>query len=213
MKKFQFILLMMLTGSFVFAQQTSVSDRYTPELLWKLGRVSEVQVSPDSKTLLYGVSWYNLAENKGNRDLYSLPVSGGNPVKVTTFKGSEGNGIFRPDGKKIAFLSAESGSMQIWEANPDGSAPTRISQTGGDISGFSYSPDMKYILYAQRVKLDKTANDIYPDLPKANARIEDDLMYRHWDSWSDFSYSHIFVTSYADGKVGTGKEIMLNPHF
>ncbi len=209
MKKLNIIILLFLTSFMVaFAQNNSISDRYTPELLWKLGRVSDVQISPDNKTILYGVSWYNLAENKGNRDLYSLPVAGGNAVKVTNYKGSEGNGIFRPDGKKIAFLSSESGSMQIWEANPDGSAPVRISSTNGDITGFSYAPNMKYILYTQRVKLDKSAKEIYPDLPKANARIETDLMYRHWDSWSDFSYSHIFVASYNDGKVGNGKDIM-----
>ena len=133
MKTLQICLLLILSGQFVFAQQTTTSDLYTPELLWKLGRVSDIQVSPDTKTILYGVSWYNLAENKGNRDLYTLPVSGGKAVKVTDFKGSEVNGIFRPDGKKIAFLSAESGSMQIWEANPDGTAPTQISNTGSDV--------------------------------------------------------------------------------
>ena len=199
--------------SVAFSQQSMTPNRYTPELLWKLGRVSDIQVSPDNKTLLYGVSWYNLAENKGNRDLYTMPVSGGKANKVTTFKGSEANGVFRPDGRKIAFLSAESGSMQLWEANPDGSAPTQISKTDGDISGFSYSPDMKYILYTQRVKLDKTVNDLYPDLPLANARIEDDLMYRHWDSWSDYSYSHIFVAAYTDGKMETGKDIMEKQRF
>jgi dipeptidyl aminopeptidase/acylaminoacyl peptidase len=214
MKKANGITIILLTvAGILISLQSIAQDRYTPELLWKLGRVSDIQVSPDNKSILYGVSWYNLAENKGNRDLYSIPVSGGAAVKVTNFKGSEGNGIFRPDGKKIAFLSAESGSMQIWEANPDGSAPIQISNTGSDITGFSYSPNMKYILYTQRVKLDKTANDIYPDLPKANARIEDDLMYRHWDSWSDFSYSHIFVASYADGKVGKGKDIMFDQRF
>ncbi len=210
-----FLTFIMLTiaSSYVFSQQSMTPDRYTPELLWKLGRVSDVQVSPDNKTLLYGVSWYNLDANKGNRDLYSIPAGGGNPQKITTFKGSEVNGIFRPDGKKIAFLSAESGSMQIWEANTDGSSPARISDMDGGISGFSYSPDMKYVLYTRRVKLDKTANDMYPDLPIANARIEDDLMYRHWDSWSDFSYSHIFVSAYFDGKITEGKDLMENQRF
>jgi dipeptidyl aminopeptidase/acylaminoacyl peptidase len=188
-------------------------NRYTPELLWKLGRVSEPQVSPDGKTVLYGVTWYNLEENKGNRDLYSIPVAGGSPTKVTSMKGSELNGIFRPDGKKIAFLSAANGSMQIWEANPDGTQPECISKTEGDITGFSYSPDMTKVLYTQRVKLDKTPNDMYPDLPKANARIEDDLMYRHWDSWSDYSYSHIFVASYINGKIENAKDIMEGQRF
>lgn len=196
-----------------FAQQAQLTDRYTPELLWKLGRVSEIELSPDEKQILYGVSWYNLEANKGNRDLYIIPVSGGDAMKVTSFKGSESNGIFRPDGKKIAFLSSESGSSQIWEANPDGTNAVQISNSENDITGFSYSPDMKYILYTQRVKLDKTPNDIYPDLPKANARIEDDLMYRHWDSWADYSYSHIFVASYTDGKVLNGKDLMTGQRF
>jgi len=77
--------------------------------------VSDVQVSPDGKTVLYGITLYNLAENKGNRDLYTIPVDGGTPKKVTDFKGSEYNGIWRPDGQKIGFISAESGSPQMWE--------------------------------------------------------------------------------------------------
>lgn len=93
------LVIMALCGS-LFAQNTLL-NRYTPELLWKLGRVSEIQVSPDNKTILYGVSWYNLAGNKGNRDLYTMPVTGGPATKVTSFTGSEVNGIFRPDGKKL----------------------------------------------------------------------------------------------------------------
>ncbi len=213
------ILLLTAVSGIAVAQPNTNTDRYTPELLWKLGRVSDIQVSPDAKTILYGVSWYDLAANIGNRDLYTMPVTGGNAVKVTNFKGSEINGIYRPDGKKIAFLSAESGSMQVWEANPDGSDVKKISNTGADITGFSYSPDSKYFLYTQRVKLDKTANDMYPDLPKANTRIEDDLMYRHWDSWSDYSYSHIFVAPVYEENTGSeyklagSKDIMDNQRF
>ncbi|HPT02585.1 MAG TPA: S9 family peptidase [Bacteroidales bacterium] len=187
---------------------TFSQERYTPELLWKLGRVSEAQVSPDAGRILYGVTWYNLEANKGNRDLYMLPVAGGRPVKVTSFQGSESNGIFRPDGKKIAFLSSESGSSQIWEANTDGTNPVKISNEDGDITGFAYSPDGSQILFTKRVKLDKSPNDIYPDLPKAKARIEDDLMYRHWDSWSDYCYSHIFVAGYNKGVIGKPTDIM-----
>lgn len=183
-------LLILLLTSNIYAQP-GPSGRYTPELLWKLGRVSDVQVSPDNVSIIFGITWYDLTENKGNRNLYTLALSGGQPEQVTSFKGSETNGIYRPDGKKIAFLSSESGSSQIWEANPDGSEALKISEIEGDITGFAYSPDGKKILFTKRVKLDKTPNENYPDLPKANVRIEDDLMYRHWDSWSDYSYSHM----------------------
>ncbi|HOW30587.1 MAG TPA: alpha/beta fold hydrolase, partial [Bacteroidales bacterium] len=215
--KTMIIRTILLSGSLLFGTffsfQLSAQQRYTPELLWKLGRVSEVQVSPDQRQLLYGITWYDLQANKGNCDLYLQPVKGGQSLKVTSFNGSESNGIFRPDGKKIAFLSSESGSSQIWEADPDGSKAKRISGIDGDITGFSYSPDGTKILFSKRVKLDMTPNDRYPDLPKANARIEDDLMYRHWDSWSDYSYSHIFVAPYTDGAIGQPKDIMYGERY
>jgi dipeptidyl aminopeptidase/acylaminoacyl peptidase len=199
-----------LTIAILFAIILSAKSQgmLTPELLWKFGRVSEAQVSPDGKMVLFGIIYYDLKANKGNRDLYTMSINGGVPVKVTDFKGSEFNGIWRPDGKKIAFLSAESGTVQIWEMDPEGSGKTQISNIEGGINGFAYSPDLKNILYIKDVKLDKTVNEVYPDLPLANARIIDDLMYRHWNDWHDFAYSHIFIASYNNGVVGNGVDIM-----
>ncbi|MDD2345217.1 MAG: S9 family peptidase, partial [Bacteroidales bacterium] len=118
------------------------------------------------------------------------------------------NAIWRPDGKKIGYLSAESKSVQIWEMNPDGSGKTKISNIPDGINAFMYAPDQKNVLYIKDVKMEKTVQDIYPDLPKAEAMIFDDLMYRHWDAWSDFSYQHIFVASYGDGKLDASIDIM-----
>ena len=97
--------------------------------------------------------------------------------------------------------------------NPDGSGKTKITNLEEGINGFSYSPDMKNILYIKDVKLDKTVNEVYTDLPLANARIIDDLMYRHWDSWSDFSYSHIFYAPYQENSIGEPIDIMKNERF
>ncbi|MEO1589432.1 MAG: peptidase S9, partial [Bacteroidota bacterium] len=72
--------------------------------------------------------------------------------------------------------------------NPDGSDKRQVSQIEGGINGFSYAPTADRILFIKDVKLDGTANDMYPDLPKADARIIDDLMYRHWNQWHDYSY-------------------------
>lgn len=213
MKTFIALLACVILFYNAIAQLSMGPDRFTPEFLWKLGRVSEPQVSPDGKSVLYGITQYKLEDNKGNRDLYSISLTGGEAKKVTSAAGSELNGVFRPDGLKIAYLSAADGSMQIYEANPDGSEPTKISAVNGDIGGFSYSPKGNYILYTLRVKLDKTVNDLYPDLPKANARLETDLMYRHWDSWSDYSYSHIFIAAVTDGKMGQGTDIMEGERF
>ena len=72
--------------------------------------------------------------------------SGGTPVKVTDFPSNEYNGIWRPDGKKIGFLSAKEGSMQIWEMNPDGSDKKQISNITDGVNGFAYAPSLDKIL-------------------------------------------------------------------
>ena len=43
------------------------------EDLWKMGRVDDIQVSPDGQWVLYGITKYDLNENRGNRDLYVYP--------------------------------------------------------------------------------------------------------------------------------------------
>ncbi len=213
MKKIILFALSALIFLQIEAQQSMTPERFTPEFLWKLGRVSEPQLSPDGKNVMYGITRYDLAENKGNRDLFLIPVTGGDSRNITSSKGSEYNGVYKPDGTKIAYLASKNGSMQIFEANPDGSGVIQISEVDGDITGFSYSPSGNAILYTLRVKLDQSVIDMYPDLPKANARIETDLMYRHWDSWSDYSYSHIFIAPIVQGKMVAGVDIMQGERF
>ena len=166
------------------------------KILWYLGRLGDVQVSPDGQTLLYTVTYYDYRVNKGNTELYTMPVTGGEPTRITVTEESEMQPVWRPDGKKIAFLRANDKGMQIWEADPDGSNAKAISNIDGDINGFGYAPDMKHICYFRNVQLEQTIEERYPDLPDADAMIYDDLMYRHWNYWADGSYSHLFVADY-----------------
>ena len=177
---------------------TLKSDLMTPEALWAFGRVSDPQVSPDGETVLYGVSYYSIEQNKGNRELYSIGLNAESSRRLTTSPKSEFNAIWRPDGKKIGFLTSEGGSVQIWEMNPDGSERTQISSIDGGISGFKYSPDQSKILYTKDIELENKFEDIYEGLPLASGRLMNDLMYRHWDHWVD-TYSHVFYADY-DGK-------------
>ncbi len=199
-----------LTITFLFLSIISFGQNkvMTAETLWEMGRVGGFSVSPDGKTILFGVTYYDIEKNSGTSDLYILPVEGGVPLNITNSAVSEFNAIWRPDGEKIGFLSSESGEVQIWEMNPDGSDRKRISEVEGGVSGFSYSPDMNHVFFIKKVKMLDDTNDIYPDLPKANARIIDDLLYRHWGSWSDNKFSHVFVADYENGKVGEYVDIM-----
>ena len=188
-------------------------ERLTPELLWQLRRVSGPAVSPDGRQFVYGVRVYDMQANSGDTDLYILAVGGGTPRRLTETSASEFNYGWRPDGERIGYLSAQSGSVQLWEMRPDGSDVRRVTDIEGGIGNFSYAPSGSHIAFTRNVKLDQMANEIHPDLPQANARIIDGLMYRHWDAWHDYSYSHLFIAEYQDGRVGDLVDLMPGERF
>lgn len=190
------------------------SDRMTAEVLWSFGRVGNVSVSPDGQTVLFTVSYTKIEENKTYADIYTMPTTGGEFTQITKTAGNEFSVSWRPDGAKIAYLSAASGEVQLWEMNADGSQKVQVTKVKGGIEGYKYAPTMDKLIYTQSVKLDDTVQDMYPDLKYADARIEDDLMYRHWDHWHDFKFSHVFYMKYANGAaLGTGKDIMEGERF
>lgn len=193
----------------------------SPEILWKFGRVSDPQVSPDKTRVIYGVTRYRAKTNESNTDILAVSLDDSEITSITSMKGSEFNQRWHPDGEKIGFLHAEDGEIQIWEVNSDGTNPKRISNIPGGINSFEYSPDGKSILYTQDVKLDQTPAEKYEDLPLANVKIIEDLMYRHWNSWHDYAYSHLFVTKASGDTIREGVDLMpeepfdtpLSPYF
>jgi len=183
------------------------SDVMTPEVLWSFGRMADVAVSPDEKKILYSVTYFDIPSNKSNRELYTMNIDGSDVKQLTHTALNENAAVWTPDGKKIAFLSSENGSSQLWEMDPNGENRKVISAVEGGITGFIYSPDMKKILYTKEVKAHKTVKDLYPDLDKCNARVIDDMMYRHWDQWVD-TFSHLFVADYDGSSLKNDKDIM-----
>jgi len=198
MKKLFILSLLTVSSSFLIFSQNVM----TPELLWQLGRVNGETLTPDGKNVVYGVSYYNVQANKGEENLYSVPLAGGEPIQLTKTIGSEYNVEFSPEGK-MGYLY----KGNWYEANADGSNATQATEDTHGIDNVKYSPDGKWVLFTKDIKLDKNTNDIYPDLPNAHARIINDLMYRHWSTWEDGTYGHVFYAPYSAGKVDMGKAI------
>ena len=194
----------------------------SPEVLWKFGRVSGAEVSPCGKMVVYGIGRYSVPDNKGVTNLFIVDVEGGEPRQLTDNAGSEFDAHWRPDGKRIGFISTRGGSAQMWEMNPDGTDMVQVTNIEDGINTFKYAPSGDRILYTKDVKFVKvTGAELHPDMPKSTMKVYDNLMARHWDHWEDGAYSHIFVADYNNGKVGTDKDIMegeifeapLSPYF
>ena len=156
--------------------------KMTPEALLAFGRLSDPQISPDSSTVLYGVSYIDLASNRSCRNLFVTPAEGGEKTQLTFSGKSISNARWSLDGKAIYFIK----EGQIWKApykaGKLGKA-VKISDFPSGVSEFSLSPDQKSILISSTVKNPKlgTPKDSDPALDKAQAYATEDLMYRHWD--------------------------------
>ena len=75
----------------------------------------------------------------------------------------------------------------------------KLDGAGDLVRDKNLSPDGKWKLVAKEVKIQKVSGkDHYDDVPKSNVYIYDQLNYRHWDTWEDGSYGHIFLQSATD---------------
>jgi dipeptidyl aminopeptidase/acylaminoacyl peptidase len=96
MKKIILILAFIMGASYVSAQQI-----LTPELLWKLGRVSALGISKDGKNVIYKVSLPSVEENKSDSKFYSISVNGGFATEIPETKELLTDKNLSPDGKYL----------------------------------------------------------------------------------------------------------------
>jgi dipeptidyl aminopeptidase/acylaminoacyl peptidase len=177
----------------------------TPEIMWKFGRLGTFCLSPDGTNVLYTVTDIDLKSESRITNIYKIPVTGGEPVKLTTEGGSSPQWINK--GKSIAYTN----NNKLCVMDSDGSGKVVVNGFN-DFEIFSISPSGDKIYFTRRVKLDQTANGKY-GLAKAKVRIINDLMYRHWNYWNDYSYSHIFVAKFDGKNITEEKDILENQRF
>ena len=193
---------------------TVEDGKMSPEALLAFGRMSDPQVSPDGKHILYGVSYTSVEDNRSVRNLFICNLDGSGNQQLTESGKSISNARWSSDGKHIAFLTGG----QIWTAGINRSKDgkwslkkvKKVSEVPAGIGEFKISPDEKKIMYISYVKSHvKSPSDCYADLDKATAYTTDDLMYRHWDH-TVMEIPHTFVADFdiKAGTIGTGKDIL-----
>lgn len=182
------------------------SDVLTPEVLWTMGRIGEFSVSADYSKVVYTVTDYKVEEDKGFSRIYIMDSDGKNLNCLTSGDCGEYSPAWTPSGS-IAFMTYSTGDMQLWEMDAEGNNRKQITDVAGGITGFKYSPDGQQIVYSAEVKIKETVADVYPDLPLSTGRINNDLMYRHWDQWVD-TFSHLFIASTTNGMITKGLDIL-----
>lgn len=151
---------LLLLSIVTFGMNMNAQNVMTPELLWKLGRVSPIGLSSDGKKTFYKVTYPSVEENKSTTKFYSIPTNGGTATEL------------------------ESGDGLTIDKN--------------------ISPDGKYIVYHEEVKVENIhGKDFYTELDKSDVQIYNGLNYRHWDTWNEGKFNHVFYRENREGSIGT----------
>ena len=195
-------------SEYIGKPEINVKDRaMTPDVLLSFGRLSDPQVSPDGKWILYGMSYTSIKENRSCTNLYICNADGSGRQQLTRSGKSFSNARWSNDGKHIMYLQ----DGQIWTASIKGKPgafrlgkAVKVSDIPAGISEFKLSPDQSKVMYVSTVQsAQKKPSDLYPDIDKSSAISADDLMYRHWDHWVQ-DIPHTFISEAAFGKAGEG---------
>lgn len=173
------------------------NGRFTPEVMWGLGKMGEHVVSPDGANLVYAATYYSMEENKGNAELYLQPTNGGAAVRLTTTASSEFNPVWI-DNETIMFVRG----TQILTMNINSKAEKIVAENEAGFEGFKISPNGKQMIYVACIPVERpeNINKLYAGLDKTTGRINEDLMYRHWDNWVD-EIPHIYLVNIENGKA------------
>jgi dipeptidyl aminopeptidase/acylaminoacyl peptidase len=173
--------------------------------LWRLGRVGSPAVSPDGRSVVYTVTRYDLATDRGRTHLWLVPVAGGEARQLTHGDVSASSPAWSPDGRSIAFVSARDGDgRQIWLMPAAGGEARQLTRVPGGAGGPAWSRDGSLLAFTSRVwvagdesgeRLRRLAES------RSSARVYDDLMVRHWDMWTDGQRSQVYVVDLATGEA------------
>jgi len=187
-----------------FAQPTG-KHLFTFEDMMKLKRVGAPAPSPDGKWVVFDCEDVDLAANTKISHLWIVPASGGESRRLNPTPNHEERPRFAPDGKRLIWTSKATDPTQIWMCDFDSGngvlagKPHQVTSISTGADGAIWSPNGKNIVFVSAVypdcKDDGCNKQRDEELKKSQvkAKIFTKLFYRHWNAFTEFKRSHLFV--------------------
>ncbi len=180
--------------------------------LMRVRRISDPDVHPDGKLVVFVESIHDHKENKVAKTIILLDLASGEERDLTPGNHKDSDPKWCPDGSRIAFNSDRSEGQQIWILPfSKGGEAYQITKGEGGASNLVWSPDGRIIAFAREVVVSPHFDGNIEGIPekekdqivkaktygivneKSTAIIEDELLYRHWDHWRFRKRSHLHI--------------------
>ena len=230
MKKFLVVMLFLATTAFAQTQSPPQKHPFTFEDMMKLKRVGAPVPSPDGKWVVFDCQDVDLEANTKISHLWIVPASGPAAAgrRLNPTPNHEERPRFSPDGKRLIWTSKATDPTQIWmcDFDPGSGAlvgkPHQVTSISTGADGGIWSPDGKNIVFVSAVYPDcnppppgsgVTSDDCNKQRDeelkksKVKAKIFTKLFYRHWNAFTEFKRSHLFVVT-ADARADSGADIL-----
>ena len=176
-----------------------------PRELASMDRYSAPTLSPDGRVVVFAKRVVDFDANKSSTSLWveNLATRDSAPPRRLTPEGwSVNTPRFSPDGKTVYFLSAKSGSQQLYAIPVSGGSPRQVTSFDSDIGDYKLSPDGKRVAFNAEAFPDcaadfactkKRADDT--GKRKATGVVFDRMFIRHWDAWNEGKLNRLFVAT------------------
>src|SRR5205809_3591304 len=209
MKTFVAILVSITTCAFAQTPSPSGKRPFTFEDMMKLKRVGAPVPSPDGKRVVFDCVDVDLEANTKISHLWIVPASGPAAAgrRLNQMPNHEERLRFSPDGKRLIWTSKATDPTQIWMSDFDSGSgvligkPHQVTEISTGADGGIWSPDGKSIVFVSAVYPDckddacNKQRDEELKTSKVKAKIFTRLFYRHWNAFTEFKRSHLFVIS------------------
>jgi dipeptidyl aminopeptidase/acylaminoacyl peptidase len=193
-----------------FAVHAQDKRPFSVDDLVRLKRISEPALSPDGNTVAFTLRETDMAANRGRQDVWALDLAtkGAQPRRLTSHAENDHAPQWSHDGAHLYFLSARTGSSQVWRLTVAGGGEAQqVTDLPLDVGSFRVSPNGQRLavsleVYADCADLACTSERLkQSSAAKTTGQAYDRIFVRHWDTWSDGRVSQLFALRLADGRA------------
>jgi len=176
------------------------------EDICRLKGVSGLSLSPDGGKLLVQVSEQDFRASKLSSNIWLINTATGECRQMTHSDKANFSPFWSKDGGTVYFGSTREAGLQLWCMGANGGEPKRLTSFSPGVGSPKLLPSGNQVVFTASVFPEAGADaaknaELMEKLESGpvQAHMADGLLERHWDSWRDFQYAHLFRATFGGG--------------